>query len=194
MTPLDEDTSDRSPLTAPSDPFVVNDVHLIGHVSKPLEIKEMPSGDFLGKWALVVKRAQRDDPVDPLDSENLASREGSTNRRRQSHDTIDCTSFDKDLIDRLSDLPPRTRLEVHGALRRRFYPGQDGRQSSYAVEAFAVAVLSTPAPVEKSTPVENAAHHGASAAPVECGAPVETGAPVESSEPAELAETVTAAG
>jgi len=149
MTPLDDDSSDPSSQTGPVDPIVVNHVHLIGHVSKPLEIKEMPSGDRLGKWALVVKRSRRIDPADraghDASSEDTASRDGANNRRRHSHDTIDCISFDKDLIDRLSGLSPRTRLEVHGALRRRFYPGQDGRQSSYAVEAVAVAVLSIPA-------------------------------------------------
>ena len=47
MTPLDDDSSDPSSQTGPVDPIVVNHVHLIGHVSKPLEIKEMPSGDRL---------------------------------------------------------------------------------------------------------------------------------------------------
>jgi single-strand DNA-binding protein len=179
--PLHEDNTEDNSLAGRPDPLIVNEVHLVGHMSKPLEIKEMPSGDWLGKWALVIKRPRTDDPADETGGEEPAAGGPAGNRRRQSHDTIDCISFDMGLIERLSDVAPRTRLDVHGALRRRFYPGQDGRQSSYAVEAFTVVVLSTPEPVDSATAVEAAM-------------PVDRVPPVESVDLAEWTESLTTAG
>src|SRR5690242_4736784 len=85
--------------------------------SEPLEIMEMPSGDWLGKWARVIKRARPVDADDDAGDEDGTASSSAGNRRRQSHDTIDCISFDMAVIERLSDVVPRTRLEVHGALR-----------------------------------------------------------------------------
>ena len=180
MPPFDDDSSEYTTLAGSAEPLVVNEVHLVGHMSKPLEIKEMPSGDWLGKWALVVKRPRRDGPAEVAGSDDSTEGGSAGSRRRQSHDTIDCISFDMELIERLSDVVPRTRLEVRGALRRWFRRGQPG-QSSYEVEAFTVAVLSTPQVVDSATPTEDAA-------------PADNAAPVERSDLAERSASVTAAG
>jgi single-strand DNA-binding protein len=142
-------------------PFPVNHVRLVGKVSQPLQTKDLPSGDLLGKWNLVVARPRRVDPVEPAgdagDGVSAGAEAVAATRRRQSHDTFECVSFDADLIDRLSDVEQGAWLEVHGALRRRFRSGPDGRQSSYAVEAHTVAVLWRPPAAEVAAEVDPAA-------------------------------------
>jgi single-strand DNA-binding protein len=82
----------------------VNDVLLVGRLSgKPL-VKDLPSGDLIVMWRLVVERpsAARRTP-------------------RKVVDTLNCVSFDE----RLRDAAERWRhgdlLEVRGALRRNFW-------------------------------------------------------------------------
>jgi single-stranded DNA-binding protein len=154
MTPPDSHSSNHTVPAGPTDFRPVNNVRLIGHVSKALEIKEMPSGDWLGKWTVVVKRPPRDDPADEAASDNSESSGGAATRRRSSFDAIECVTFDLDVIERLNDVPSRSRLEVLGALRRRFRRDQPG-QSRYEVEAFAVDVLSIPEPTDKAELVEH---------------------------------------
>lgn len=138
MTPLDDDT-----VTAePTKPSPINEVHLVGRLSKPAIIKELPSGDLLGTWRLVVARPERIRPTEHSDVEATpAAGDVAPSRRRQSYDTIDCVSFDLDLIGRISDVGPGTLLDLRGALRRRFPKALPGGQSRYEVEVLSASVL-----------------------------------------------------
>lgn len=167
MTLLDDDDISKSSMTEPTGPLPVNAVHLVGKLSQPMQSKDLPSGDRLGRWNLVVARPKAV-PVDDAQDGDAAVSDATSGRRRQSHDTIECISFDKDLIDHLGDVEPGAQLEVQGALRRRFYPGQTGRQSSYSVEAEAVAVLSTPSRAATAS-LDEPADPAAAADPPEAG-------------------------
>jgi single-strand DNA-binding protein len=155
--PLLADNIADDPITdtaaTPDQPLSVNVVHLVGKLSKPVQTMDLPSGDRLARWALVITRPQPDSVADSRDSAD-ATADVATTRRRQHHDTIDCVTFDQKLLEYLTDVPAGARLEVHGALRRRFRSGEDGRLSSYSVEALTVDVRSTPPPPEPVAPVD----------------------------------------
>jgi single-stranded DNA-binding protein len=82
----------------------VNDVLLVGRLSgKPL-VKDLPSGDLIVMWRLVVERpsAARRTP-------------------RKVVDTLSCVSFDERLRDAAEQWRHGDLLEVRGALRRNFW-------------------------------------------------------------------------
>jgi single-strand DNA-binding protein len=144
MTLLNDDIATAEP----TKPSPVNEVHLVGRLSKPAIIKEMPSGDLLGTWRLVVARPER--AAQPDSAENgsdPAAKDTAASRRRQTVDTIDCVSFDLDLIGRMCDVEAGSLLELHGALRRRFSRHLPG-QSRYEVEAFTAVVLTPASPID----------------------------------------------
>ena len=97
---------------APSDDHV-NEVHLVGRVSAAPEERVMPSGDVLWTFRLVVGR-----PV-----------EASTRNRV---DTIDCAAWTGRTRQSVSRWSVGDVVEVHGRLRRRFYPA--GASSASRVE------------------------------------------------------------
>jgi single-strand DNA-binding protein len=139
--------------TEPTKPSPVNQVHLVGRLSKPPIIKEMPSGDLLGTWRLVVARPEQAASADTAeDGSDPAAKDVGAGRRRQTVDTIDCVSFDLDLIGRMCDVEAGSLLELHGALRRRFSRRLPGGQSRYEVEAFAAVVLTPMSPPETGDP------------------------------------------
>lgn len=95
----------------------LNDVQLRGRLSAPAEIRELPSGDHMATWRLVVGR--------PAEI-------------RGSVDTIDCVSTRPRVIRSMSAAVPGQRLELAGALRRRFWKTSFGLQSRYAVDVVTV--------------------------------------------------------
>ena len=104
-----------------------NDVVLVGRVSAEPTLRVLPSGDELLSWRLVVSR---DEPA-------KAARANAP-----TVDTIDCIAY-KAVVRRLAARCVGGEvLEVHGALRRRFWRGANGLASRYEVEVFTAKRLS----------------------------------------------------
>lgn len=92
-----------------------NEVHLRGRLSGSVEIREVPSGDRVAVWRIVIPR-----PV----------RRG----QRAGVDTIDCESFRPAIIRRAEHWPDGSSIELDGALRRRFWQTPGGPRSRYVVD------------------------------------------------------------
>lgn len=103
----------------------VNEVRLVGRVSGVPESREMPSGDTLVLWRLVVPR---DEP------RRRATAAGEA-RRLPTVDTIDIACWSASARRAAARLEPDDVVEVSGSLRRRFFRGGSGAQSRYEVEA-----------------------------------------------------------
>lgn len=98
-----------------------NDVVLVGRVSAEPSTRVLPSGDELLSWRLVVSRDE-------------AAKTARANA--PTVDTIDCIAY-KAAVRRLAARCVGGEvLEVHGALRRRFWRGANGLASRYEVEVF----------------------------------------------------------
>lgn len=91
-----------------------NEVQLVGRLSAPAELRQLPSGDELASWRLVVQRPA------------LAGRGGV--------DVIDCASFAARIRRAATGWEPGELLEVAGSLRRRFWRAGAGTASRYEVE------------------------------------------------------------
>jgi single-strand DNA-binding protein len=99
----------------------INEVRLRGRLSGDPEQRELPSGDAVVGFRLVVERP-------------------TTGRQagRAALDTIDCAAFRAAPRRAVQRCDPGDIIEVHGALHRRFYATVAGRASRYEVEAIAV--------------------------------------------------------
>jgi single-strand DNA-binding protein len=95
--------------------------------------RELPSGDVLSSWRLVVDRGA-DAPAAP---------EG---RRLPSVDTIDCSTHRRQIQRLATNWVAGDVLEISGALRRRFWRGPHGLASRYEVEAATARRLVRAAP------------------------------------------------
>jgi single-stranded DNA-binding protein len=84
----------------------VNEVSLVGRLSDTPLVKTLPSGDLIMLWRLIVDR-----PAAELRTP------------RRVVDTINCVTFDDRLFGPAHEWRPDQLLEIHGALRRRFWPG-----------------------------------------------------------------------
>lgn len=93
----------------------VNDVHLVGVVSGEVQVRQLPSGDCVHEFRLVVRRP-------------------ATHASRQSVDTVDCAVWRAGLRRRSMGLLPGDTVEVTGALRRRFFATGAGRGSRVSIE------------------------------------------------------------
>lgn len=92
--------------TTVSAPPHVNEVHLVGRLAVEPARRELPSGDVLVSFRLVVSRPP--------------GRKRAT-ERSPSVDTLDCAAWRRDVQRSLARLQPGDVLEVHGSLRRRFW-------------------------------------------------------------------------
>lgn len=101
---------------APTAPEVaaVNEVRLVGRVSGSPLARDLPSGDRVVTWRLVVGRGP--------------------GARGPSVDTIDCAAWAPGLLSRAERLADDQVVEVDGHLRRRFWRGVGGPSSRYEVE------------------------------------------------------------
>lgn len=97
-----------------------NEVHLVGRVSAAAVERELPSGDLVVALRVVVPR----DGV------------GATGTRV---DTIDVACWSARTRRSARSLESGARIEVRGALRRRFYRSGTGTLSRYEVEATSVS-------------------------------------------------------
>jgi single-strand DNA-binding protein len=113
----------RNVTTAAPDAAVSrNEILLVGRLSGEVTDRELPSGDVLTSWRLVVDRGP-DAPAAP---------EGRT---LPSIDTIDCSTHRRQVQRRAAGWVAGDVLEIKGALRRRFWRGPHGLASRYEVEA-----------------------------------------------------------
>ena len=97
-----------------------NEVHLVGRLAAEPVRRELPSGDVLVQFRVVVER-----------------RPGlrAAGRRTPTVDTLDCTAWRKDVQRSLGSYAAGDVVEVTGALRRRFWRSPGGPASRSEVEA-----------------------------------------------------------
>lgn len=105
-----------------------NEVHLVGRVSAEPEERELPSGDRLVLWRVVVDR-----PV--------PSRPPPAGVRLVTIDTFDCVAWPAGVRRAARALRAGDVVEVTGALRRRFYRTGAGPSSRTEVEVQVVRRL-----------------------------------------------------
>lgn len=99
-----------------------NEVHLVGRVSAAAEERELPSGDLIVALRVVVPRSGGGTPGTRVDTIDVACWSARTRRSARN-------------------LESGTRVEVRGALRRRFYRSGAATLSRYEVEATSVSRL-----------------------------------------------------
>lgn len=104
-----------------------NCVTLLGRVAAPSETRELPSGDLVTTFRLVVDRPPA---------------RGETRRRV---DALDVTCWGARPRRSAAVLGADDLVEVEGSLRRRFFATGGGRASRYEVEAARVRRLRRPA-------------------------------------------------
>ena len=97
-----------------------NEVHLVGRLAAEPVRRELPSGDVLMQFRVVVDRGP-----------SLRT----AGRRTPTVDTLDCTAWRKDVQRSLSSYGAGDVIEVTGALRRRFWRSPGGPASRSEVEA-----------------------------------------------------------
>lgn len=108
-----------------------NEVVLVGRVAAAAEERELPSGDLLVTFRLVVDR-----PPTPR----------AAGTRAPTVDTLDCSAWGAGVRRTARALGPGDVVEVHGALRRRFWRSGAGASSRTEVEVGAVRRLVRAAP------------------------------------------------
>ena len=96
-----------------------NEVVLTGRLSGVPEERELPSGDVVMTFRVVVARPESRQPAGV---------------RRASVDTIDCAAWTAAARRALAGWVDGDVVEVRGALRRRFFQGAAGSQSRMEVE------------------------------------------------------------
>jgi single-strand DNA-binding protein len=111
---------------APAGPPSRNEVLLVGRVSGAPEERELPSGDQLVSWRLVVDRPA---PAKPGQG------------RAVTIDTVDCVARAAGPRRTGRGLADGDVVQVDGALRRRFWRGATGASSRTEVEVLAVRRL-----------------------------------------------------
>ena len=103
----------------------LNEILLRGRLAAPPAERELPSGDTVLTFRLVVDRPPR-----------AAGRRSSSSVRV---DTLDCAAFAPALRRRLRGWQPGDVLEIRGSLRRRFFRTGGGPASRYEVEVGAAS-------------------------------------------------------
>jgi single-strand DNA-binding protein len=97
-----------------------NEVVLVGRVSARAEERELPSGDVIATWRVVVDRPP--------------GRRRSAGAREQKVDTLDCVAWSAGLRRTARGLAAGDVVSVEGALRRRFWRGGAGATSRCEIE------------------------------------------------------------
>lgn len=102
-------------------PEPLNEVRLVGRVSAPPEERELPSGDLLVTWRLVVDRPPPRRPA-------------PAGVRVPTVDTLDCAAWAAAARRTARTLQAGDVVEVGGALRKRFWRAGAGPSSRTEVE------------------------------------------------------------
>ena len=113
-----------------------NEVLLIGRLAADPVRRELPSGDPLVSFRLVVER-----PTPVRRASRATKAPGTPGRRIPTVDTLDCAAWRKDVQRSLTRAAPGDVLEVHGSLRRRFWRTGTGAASRSEVEVVRVRRL-----------------------------------------------------
>lgn len=113
------------------DELARNEVVLVGRVSGAPEARELPSGDVLVSFRLVVARP-------------AGQRTAPSGRRPTTIDTLDCVVWSASARRTARSLADGDVVAVEGALRRRFWRGATGAASRTEVEATSVRRLRRP--------------------------------------------------
>ena len=100
-----------------------NEVVLVGRVSADPVERELPSGDAITTFRLVVARPSR-------------ARPGGTTG--PTVDVIDCVAWRAGVRRTVRGLDPGDLVTLQGSLRRRFWRGPTGATSRYEVEVGSV--------------------------------------------------------
>ena len=105
-----------------------NEVVLAGRVAAPAQERELPSGDTIVTWRLVVNR--------PKDA-----RQPPPGVRASPVDTFDCVAWDEDTRSAALTLRAGDAVTVSGSLRRRFWRSGAAAASRCEVEVGHLDVL-----------------------------------------------------
>lgn len=105
-----------------------NEVVLVGRVSGSPQERELPSGDLLVSWRLVLDRPRPRRPA----------REGA---RVVTIDTVDCVAWSAGVRRTARSLSDGDVVALEGALRRRFWRGSGRAESRTEVEVEALRRL-----------------------------------------------------
>jgi single-strand DNA-binding protein len=105
---------------AKDQPF--NQVKLVGRVAAAPETKEMPSGDLMTSFRVIVPREDR-----PASGSRGPTRKGGV-------DTIECVAWRAGLRRTVNSWQEGDMVAVTGALRRRFWRGEAGASSRHEIE------------------------------------------------------------
>ncbi|MGH3987680.1 MAG: single-stranded DNA-binding protein [Actinomycetes bacterium] len=111
-----------TPRRAGPAPAHLNEVHLVGRLAATPVHRELPSGDLLVQFRLVVDRAPLGRP-----------RPGQAGRG-PTIDTLDCAAWRKDVQRTMAGARPGDLIDVSGSLRRRFWRAATGPASRTEVE------------------------------------------------------------
>lgn len=97
----------------------VNQVRLVGRVSQDPEERMLPSGDAMWSFRVVVAR----DPATP-----------GSGRSRQRVDALECAAWSARSRRSVAGWRADDVVELHGAVRRRFFGTAGGPQSRVEIE------------------------------------------------------------
>jgi len=109
----------------------VNEVYLVGRVTSLAIEKELPSGDKVVEFRVVIGRAKS-----TSSTRSLKSRTG-----KKEVDSLDIAAWSSKTRKAALSLKVDTWVEIHGAVRRRFWQAPSGLASRWQVEASTVARL-----------------------------------------------------
>ena len=114
----------------PAESLHRNEVVLVGRVAAAPEERELPSGDLIVVWRLVVDRppARKGAPA-------------GTGQRSPTVDTLDCVAWTPGVKRKVVRWEAGDVLAVNGALRRRFWRAGAAAVSRYEVEVTAAQRL-----------------------------------------------------
>ena len=99
-----------------------NEVLLVGRVSAPAISRELPSGDKVVEFRVVVERA-------------------ISRSKKREVDTLDVAAWSASARKSALSLKAESWVEVQGAVRRRFWQAPSGLASRWQVEALTITKL-----------------------------------------------------
>jgi single-strand DNA-binding protein len=110
-----------------------NEVRLVGRLSATARVLDLPSGDRLVTFRVIVDRIGGRRAGRQQRAGGAAPESGGGSGRRQV-DTIDCATWTRREQRRVEKWQPGDLVEVQGRLRRRFRRGESGPVSRVEVE------------------------------------------------------------
>ncbi|WP_134768766.1 single-stranded DNA-binding protein [Nocardioides sp. 1609] len=122
MSPHTKDTREGTSESLHEAVEAVNDVRLVGRLAAPAEAKELPSGDTLVSFRVVVDRPPRQ-------------------RQRQRVDALECVVWTGRVKRSVGTWREGDLVEVSGSIRRRFFRTAVGTGSRVEVEVRSGRVL-----------------------------------------------------